>query len=168
MIGLITDVISHAILSRIIGSRSHLRIQFFSFGIGALVSGILLILILGFMQLGVADRLGYFMLHMIVYATFGFVFFNMVNANISSLRVRILKEYLVRDPTPIPLSELYRIYSAAEMLSSRLVRLETGKQIECRNGRCYLMKRGIVWIGKFFSGMRLLLLLNQAPNGIKK
>jgi hypothetical protein len=105
-----------------------------------------------------ADKAGYFVLHCLVYATFGFCFFNMINANISSLRVRMLKEYLAREPAPIPIAELQARYSPSEMLFVRLERLQHGRQIEYRAGRFYLRSRSISLIGKFFAGLRSLLL----------
>jgi hypothetical protein len=81
-----------------------------------------------------------------------------ISANVSSLRIRILKEMLAQDPAPMENAALRAQYSASEMLLSRLARLERGGQIEARAGRYYLRKSGISLIGRFFAALRRLLL----------
>jgi hypothetical protein len=105
-----------------------------------------------------ADRAGYLALHMLIYACFGFCFFNVISANVSSLRVRILREMLAQDPKPMEKAVLRQRYSSRDILLARLARLEGSGQIEARDGRYYLRKGGILLIGKFFIALRRLLL----------
>ena len=98
------------------------------------------------------------MLYVITYACLGFCFFNMINANVSSLRVRLLKEYLSHDPAPLSDAEIFRRYPVRQILEARLARLESGRQIYVSAGR-YYVRRGIVtFIGRFFAVLRRLLL----------
>lgn len=160
--GLAADVVLQAVLSRFASSEAYLRVQFFSFGAGLLVTAMLLFALHSGSRFAPMDNTGYALLHMLAYAAFGFIFFNTINANISSLRVRMLKEYLARGPAPLADAELYAKYPAADMVSARLARLEAGGQILARDGRYYLKGRGVAMIGAIFAALRSLLLGNRA------
>jgi hypothetical protein len=160
--GLVADVVLQAVLARFAASEANLRLQFMSFGAGLLVTVALLFALLSGSRLTPVDNIGYGLLHVLAYACYGFIFFNMINANISSLRVRMLKEYLARSPVPLSDAELHAKYPAADMVSARLARLEAGGQILLRDGRYYMNGGGIAMIGAFFAGLRYLLLGNRA------
>jgi hypothetical protein len=89
---------------------------------------------------------------------FGFFFFNLISANVSSLRVRILQEMLRRHPAPMDDSLLVARYSARDILRTRLSRLQQVGQIEARQGRYYLRRSGILVIGGPFAALRRFLL----------
>ena len=156
--GLFANIVLQAALSRLVIGAGHIRLQFLSFGAGAFLTVIILAAMLFRWPFTAADRAGYLALHILIYACFGFCFFNVISANLSSLRIRILKEMLEQDPVPMGNAALSARYSAHEMLLSRLVRLQSGGQIEARAGRYYLRKSGISLIGKFFGALRRLLL----------
>jgi hypothetical protein len=156
--GLLTDVLLQAALPRLATRSGHIRLQFFSFGAGAVTTVILLAAMMYRWPFTAPDRAGYFVLHFLIYACFGFCFFNVISANVSSLRVRILKEMLARHPAPMGNAALRAQYSAREMLAARLARLERGGQIDARAGRYYLRKKSIALIGGFFAALRRLLL----------
>lgn len=160
--GLAADIVLQAVLSRFAASEANLRVQFISFGAGLLVTAALLFALLSGSRLVAMDNAAYALLHVLAYACFGFIFFNMINANISSLRVRMLKEYLARAPAPLADADLHAKYPAADMVSARLARLEAGGQILVREGRYYLKGGGVAMIGAFFAGLRNLLLGNRA------
>jgi hypothetical protein len=160
--GLAADVVSQAVLSRFASSEANLRVQFISFCAGLLVMAALLFVLLSGSRFGPIDAAGYVMLHVLAYACLGFIFFNLINANISSLRVRMLKEYLARDPAPLSDAELYAKYPAADMVSARLARLEAGGQILARDDRYYLKGGGVAMIAALFAGLRCLLFRNKA------
>lgn len=160
--GLAADVVLQAVLSRFAFSEANLRAQFMSFGAGTLVTIAVLLALLSGSRFAPVDKISYGLLHVLAYATFGLIFFNMINANISSLRVRMLKEYLARGPAPLADAELYAKYPAADMVSARLARLEAGGQILVRDGRYYLKGGGVAMIGALFAGLRSLLLGNRA------
>lgn len=160
--GLAADVVLQAVLSRFVSGEANLRVQFISLGAGLLLTALLLYFLHSGSRLVPMDNIGYALVHLLTYACFGFIFFNMISANISSLRVRMLKEYLARGPAPLADAELYAKYPAADMVSARLARLEAGGQILARDGRYYLRGRGVAMIGAFFAGLRSLLLGNRA------
>jgi len=156
--GLLADMVLHAALARLVVRAGHIRLQFVSFAAGALVTLALLTAMLFGSPFTTADTAGYLALHMLIYACLGFCFFNVISANVSSLRIRMLKEMLRLDPAPMEYAALCARYSAREMLLSRLARLESGGQIEVRAGRYHLCKGGLSLVGRFFAGLRRLLL----------
>jgi hypothetical protein len=156
--GLLVDTVLQAALARLEIRAGPIRLQFLAFAAGAVVTVLLLCVMLSGAPFSTADKAGYLLLHLLIYACYGFCFFNVISANVSSLRVRILRELLAQDPTPIPAATLSAHYSAREMLLSRLTRLESGGQIEARDGRYHLRKGGIALIGRLFAVLRRLLL----------
>jgi hypothetical protein len=156
--GLALDALLQMILVRIVAGDAHVRLQFVAFGTGMILTATLLAGMLWQVALPMADRVGYLALHCAAYACLGFGLFNVINANVSSLRVRMLKEYLANDPVPLPDEAVYRRYPAREILEARLGRLERGGQIEARGGRLYLRGGAVVRIGHFFAALQRLLL----------
>lgn len=157
-IGLTGNVLLQIILVRLVPGGAHLRIQFLSFGFGIVITALILVDLLGQSQFAPVDRMGYLLLHLITYACLGFCFFNMINANVSSLRVRLLKEYYSHDPFPLPDAAIFQRYPSGEILEARLARLESGRQIYMTGG-CYYVRKGVVTlIGQFFAVLRRFLL----------
>lgn len=156
--GLAVDVFVHLVLARVLPGGAHVRIQFIAFGAGMAVTVAALAAVLWRQPLAAADRFGYLCLNAIVFACLGFGLFNVINANVSSLRVRMLKEYLALDPRPLPDEAMLRRYPAREILAARLARLEAGGQIHLVDGRYHAHNGGVVLIGRFFGALRRLLL----------
>ncbi len=158
LLGLVVDMLAHAILARMLAGGAHVRIQFLSFGLGMVVVASLLAVLLWQSPLSPVDRIGYLMLHLMVYFCMGFGLFNVINANVSSLRVRMLKEYLSAEPRALTDAEMFARYPAAEILNARLERLVTGGQIRLQDGRYYPCEGGVALIAAFFSILRRILL----------
>ena len=133
------------------------RQQFVSFTCGLLITAAGLIFGLNHQSVGRMDYLGYFALDFLSYVFLGFCFFNAINLNISSLRIRMLKEYRGQSQLPLSDSLLMARYNVREMLDVRLKRLEAGRQIH-RSGERFYSRHGIaVWIGHLFAGLRQIL-----------
>lgn len=156
--GLLADIALQAALPRFATRTGPIRLQFLAFGAGAVVTLILLVAMVLGGTYTAADRLGYIAMHLLIYACSGFCFFNVISANVSSLRVRILREMLALHPAPMDDEVLHARYSAREMLAARLVRLQAGGQVEERAGRYHLCKSGLSLVGGIFSALRRLLL----------
>jgi hypothetical protein len=161
--GLVVDAIVHIVLIRLVHGSAHLRTQFLSFGCGALVTaGILAYLVSG-SPLNSLDRVCYFILHLLIYICLGFCFFNVINANVSSLRLRMIKEYLRNEPVPVSDAAMYHLYPAEELVTARLVRLVSGGQIVQAKGRYFFRPSAVVFIGRCFSALRRLLMSSRPP-----
>jgi len=158
LLGLATDVAMQVILARLPLTVGHLRRQFISFGAGLVVVLAVLWLLLRSLPLGPLDRVGYSVLHLGSYAFGGFCFFNVINLNISSLRIRMLKAYLQQHPRPLADEVLMATCSAAGMLDSRLQRLLDGGQITRSGDRFHPRPGFVTFIGGLFAHLRRLLL----------
>jgi hypothetical protein len=158
MAGLAVDLLLFVLLVHIAVREAPVRMQFVAFGAGLAVTAFGLAAMLAGSPLSAVDRVGHFLLHMLAYACFGFVLFNVINANVSSLRIRMLKEYLAHDPAPLADADMFRRYPAREILEGRLLRLQAGGQIEARGGRFHVSGTLVVVVGRFFAALRSLLL----------
>ncbi|MDZ4799038.1 MAG: hypothetical protein SGI92_12805 [Bryobacteraceae bacterium] len=158
LLGFAMDMLAHAVLARAFPGGAHVRIQFVSFGFGMAVVITVLAYLLWQYPFSPTDRVGYLLLHIMVYTCLGFGLFNVINANVSSLRVRMLKEYRAADPEPLSDAAMFARYPAAEILAARLTRLSAGGQIYARDDRYFPRKGGVALIARFFSILRRLLL----------
>lgn len=158
VLGFAVDILAHAVLARIFPGGAHVRIQFVSFGLGMAVVAAVLIPLLWQYPFASMDRIGYLLLHTMIYTCLGFGLFNVINANVSSLRVRMLKEYMSADPAPLSDAAMFARYPAGEILAARLARLLAGEQICVKDGRYYPREGGVALIGQFFAVLRRLLL----------
>src|SRR5260221_11938924 len=156
--GLLVDVALQAVLARLGTRFGPIRLQFVSFGAGAVVTLALLAEGTASISASTQDKAAYVVSHMLIYACYGFCFYNVIGANVSSVRVRIVKELLAQYPAPMPVAVLSARYSASEMLRARLARLESGGQIEALQSRYYLRKRGMGLISVIFAGLAPVLL----------
>lgn len=158
ILGLAVNVMAQFVISRLPLAIGHVRRQFLSFGCGLAAVGLWLALRLpsaGFTPLAGA---GYVALHLLSYVMVGFIFFNVINLNISSLRIRMLKEYLREYPQPLADRVLREKYHTRGMLEARLERLTHGGQISQRGDRYYFQHSLVVVIGHFFAFLQKFLL----------
>lgn len=158
LLGLAVDVAMQVILARIPLAIGHLRRQFISFGVGFVIVMATLWLLMRQSPLSAVDCAGYGLLHVAVYVFGAFCFFNVINLNISSLRIRMLKAYLQEHPRPLPDEALMATCSAAGMLTARLERLLDGQQIRMADDRIYFRYGVVRVVGLFFQGLRRFLI----------
>ena len=152
------DVGAQLILARLALPVGHIRRQFVSFGVGVVAVVTLLASLLPSRGLDSTDVVGYALLHLLSYTCLGFCFFHVISLNLSSLRVRMLREYFRHHPHPLADEALMARYHVDEMLNARLGRLLSGHQIIVSADRFY-SRRGIVtFIARLFEWLRALLL----------
>jgi len=156
--GLVLDVAAQLVLCRIPMGIGHVRRQFMSFAAGMAAVAIGMTVLLARRHLPGADLAGYMALHLLTYAFLGFCFFNVINANLGALRVRMLKEYLAQDPEPLADVSLNARYEVGAMLDARLARLMDGRQILLTDGRYRSQPGGVTLIAGIFRRLRRLLL----------
>lgn len=158
LLGLAVNIAAQIVISRLPLTIGHVRRQFLSFGCGLAATALWLARSLPAAHLARPDAAGTGALHVLSYALLGFIFFNVINLNISSLRIRMLKEYLRVHPQPLPDAVLREKYHTRGMLDARLERLAGGGQIIWRDGRYYVHRGLVVVIGHFFAFLQKLLL----------
>ncbi len=158
ILGVAADFMVHVILARLAAPAGPVRIQFVSIAAGFAVTLAVLAAMLVDLPVTGGDRVALSAMHLMAFACLGFILFNVVNANVSSLRIRMLKEYLARDPVPLDDKDMFLRYPAREILEGRLDRLQSGGQIEARDGRFRVSGRLVIAVGRFFAALRALLL----------
>jgi hypothetical protein len=90
------------------------------------------------------------------YLALAFGFWAFVNLNITSMRIRILRE-LLRAGGRMALSDMAVLYTPAERLRRRLERLEKGGQIMTEDGRWLLGSWQVLAVAQCVEAMRSLL-----------
>lgn len=156
--GIMVDVAGQILLSRLPLKLGHVRRQFVAFGAGLIAVVALFAGLRPGRGLGWTEEIAGLAMGAMTYAFLGFLFFNALNANLSSLRVRLLKELLARGPEGMSVAVLLERYGAAEILNARIERLAAGGQLVQRGDRYYFQPRGVAVIGHFFAFLRNLLL----------
>lgn len=156
--GVIVNMLAQIFIGRLPLSLGQVRRQFISFGCGLFVTVGWLGFTIPYAELTVSDLAARAALQLMTYGMIGFIFFNVINSNISSLRVRMLKEFLQAFPDPLPDQVLRQKYRTDAMLDARLERLLNGGQIAHRNGRYYFQPSAVAAIGRFFAFLQNFLL----------
>jgi hypothetical protein len=156
--GLALNVLCQLIISRLPVSLGHVRRQFVSFGLGLVFTAIAAFGLLSCQRPPAIDFAGYLGLELVSYVFMGFCFFHVINLNISSLRIRMLKEYFRQDPLPLTPETLLLRYNVGAMLDARLERLQSGNQVYTSQGRYLSRPGGVVAVGRIFSLLRWILL----------
>jgi hypothetical protein len=158
LVGLMVNALAQLALGRLPLPIGQVRRQFISFGFGIAATVGLLVAQAHQGRPSGMDLWGDFLLGTGTYVCLGFCLFNLINANLSSLRVRMLREYLRVSPTPLSDAHLTALYPAGLILDSRLERLGAGGQIIEVGGRYQARDGAVVKIATFFAALRRLLL----------
>lgn len=98
---------------------------------------------------------------LMTYAALAFGFWAFLNLNLTSLRIRLLREAL-HQPVGMPLEEILRRYSSDETLARRLERLKKNGQLAHSSGRWYLNRSSFLIIARILEGTRALLIPRAA------
>jgi hypothetical protein len=91
------------------------------------------------------------------YLALAFGFWAFLNLNITSIRIRLLRQ-LRRAGGHMPLSDMAVFYTPAERLRRRLERLEKGGQIRCEDGRWRLRSWQVLAIARCVEAWRSFIL----------
>lgn len=85
------------------------------------------------------------LLNLVGYLAFFYCYFHFVNLNMTSLRIRVLLEFLDA-PDGLSQDDILRLYDARELTARRLVRLVRQGQLVDRDGRFVVRGRSLVAI----------------------
>jgi hypothetical protein len=106
---------------------------------------------------GNGEVLDAWLLGVVTYLALAFGFWVFINLNITSLRIRMLRQAL-RAGGNIAVADLLGLYSPAERLHRRLERLQRGGQLE-RVGDCWRLRSWqILLIARSIGALRMLVL----------
>jgi hypothetical protein len=139
LVGLAVDVVAHLAATWILRlPKLYPRLL-----VGAAAGGAVTLAIAVFavctLSLGMMDAAALVAFDGVTFAILSFGYFNFVQLNISSLRVRIANE-IHDSPTGLDAAELMALYNARRVVDERLDRLARGNQIVERDGRYYHRK----------------------------
>jgi hypothetical protein len=96
--------------------------------------------------------------NLVIASALGFCYWNFLNLNITSLRIRILREMLQMDGYSMTHVDLRSRYGESEMLDRRLQRLLTAKQIQYKNGRYTLQSTPLLWLANILRQLRRIII----------
>jgi hypothetical protein len=103
---------------------------------------------------GFADT---WLLEIATYAALSLCFWAFLNLNITSLRIRMLRE-IYRAGGNLAIADIVDRYAPSERLQRRLSRLESGGQIKHENGRWLLGSWQVLFIARCIEALRTLVL----------
>lgn len=98
----------------------------------------------------------------LTYIALAFGYWTFLNLNLTSVRIRIIRELLHR-PNGASRAELLQQYSAEEFLQRRLERLHVGSnQFSYSDGRWRLRKRTLLFVALTLRALRMLIIPKRA------
>jgi hypothetical protein len=114
----------------------------------------------------VADLAGLWSTLGLTYIALAFGFWAFLNLNMTSLRIRILRE-LLHSEHGMARAELFERYSAEEFLRRRVARLERSGDLALIDGRCSLGSRKLLYVDLCLKFLRDVILAGTArrPDG---
>lgn len=113
---------------------------------------------------GVLNAIAVWVFVVVSFLGFAYNYWVFLNLNITSLRIRTLRDLLEHEEG-VSLSNIMAQYSLAEMLRRRLERLEHGKQITCTDGRYQLASGKLMILHHTLAVLRAIILPASARNG---
>jgi hypothetical protein len=150
--GLLADTAAHLLLCRCLRPRNLLPPLGVAFLVGLGVVALIDALVLQRGSAGSPDWLGYTLLNCATYAALAFNYWAFVNLNVTSLRIRLLKE-LVAD-NAMPMDVLLRKYNAADVVDRRLARLTGWRQLRVVDGQFFGDRPGFLLLARTLDAVR--------------
>jgi hypothetical protein len=124
-------------------------------GLAVVVGVTLALLVLG--QTGLRDSLGLLTLNLLTYLALAFGYFNFINLNIASLRIRMLQEMWLSDEG-MTREQLLAHYSTDDVIALRIARLTRGGHLVEREGRFYRGRLRFLLVARIFDLLRVSIL----------
>jgi hypothetical protein len=153
---------SHVLLSRTVGNRGHYFPLFLGCLVGLATVFANSVAVLVLMQSGVLDGIALVAMNVVCYLAFSFGYFNFINLNIASLRIRMLQE-LAESGGEMPVEKLTSLYNTNAMIAVRINRLVSGGHLIEREGCYYSGKQKFLLVGRIFDFLRLVILGSKLP-----
>ena len=83
-------------------------------------------------------------------------YFLLINMGMSALRVRVLEE-LNQSYNGLTMDEIVERYSSKEIVQKRIDKLTAAKQIFIQGNRCFINKKSVLLVAKFYDTMKLII-----------
>ena len=162
IIGLSVNVLSQ-ILSVHASSRIGLSMLLGLFA-GAVVCGSI---VLGVSSADIISKMD-MMVVLTSYLALSFCFLAFLNLNITSLRIRMLRELLRRDAHGLKLEDINSLYSSAEMFDRRLDRLVRTGQIVRKENKWVIKSNKLIFFVTVSKWLRMLIFSTSDSHAIQK
>ncbi len=157
MLGLAVYCVSHVLASRMLRDRGHYYPLLAGCGCGLAATLVFSAAGLWLLRLSAADFLALLAMNVAAYLAFSFGYFNFINLNIASLRIRMLQELAERGGE-MPAEDLAGLYNTQQIIALRISRLTEGGHLIEREGRYYSGKQKFLIVGRIFDALRLVIL----------
>ena len=105
----------------------------------------------------VMELMGQLALNLLTYVALGYCYFHFINLGETARRIRILRE-LLDSKGGLTLEAILERYNAADIVSNRLRRMIRNRQIVLHDGRFYMRKSVLLYMGKTINGLKRVLL----------
>ena len=165
--GLAVYCLSHIAACHTIRNRGNYLPLVVGCGFGLAATAEISFAALLWMQCGLADGLALAGINVIAFLAFAFGYFNFINLNIASLRIRMLQE-LADAGGRLPAERLSSLYSTENVIAVRIDRLARGGHLVERGGRYYSGKWRFLFVARTFDLLRWAILGQQSllsPSG---
>lgn len=145
LIGLMINALSHVMCSRRFAGGRHLTAILAGFTAGFLTQAGLGLFFWPRMPYGLVDNLAHLAMSAFMYVALAYGYFVFINLNVTSLRIRILKELYTAGNEGLPGQTLLSLYNPNEIFETRMRRLANWGQL-VENGNRYLPRGRGFWI----------------------
>lgn len=166
-LGLAVDVVTHLLATWVLPIRGLYARLLFGAVWGSAVTAVLTWHGVGDLTGGSTLKAGYFLFNIATFAILSFGYFNFVQMNLSSLRLRIANE-LIDKPEGVTPADLLARYGAHEIVEQRLARLSRGNQIEARDGRFYHRKSLVFLIALAMDSTKRIVLRRRIRDSFRR
>lgn len=164
--GLATQILIHVLLSRVLPEHSPWRLQFIGFCLGLLLTIFLVILIVNENDMSTSTLISTLIIDIGTVVSLGFCYFTFVNLNYTSLRIRLLREFVMHGGK-LNLADILQEYSTDAILNTRLVRLLNAGELQFDGKYYYLGTQSrFRMIGSLLEWFKCL--LNVGSNRIER
>ena len=164
VLGLGIYCLAHIVAGRLVRRRGHYFPLFLGCGCGLAAAFTVSLWALALMRAGLLDCLAFIVMNLVAYLAFSFGYFNFINLNIASLRIRMLQE-LADSGGEMPVDALARLYNTEAVIALRIDRLVRGGHLIEREGLFFTGKRQFLLVGRIFDFLRWAILGSKLPSG---
>ncbi len=155
--GLAADFLCHVLAAWLGGERRPFLCILAGVAGGLLVMAALSVWALAGMGVAMADWLAFLAFNGVTYLALAYGYYNFVQLNITSLRIRILQELLAAEHS-LRVDELLEQYGARELVEKRIARLTAGNLIVLKDGRFYGRSSPLLLVARGIHFMKLVVL----------
>ena len=157
VLGLLVNTLTQLLICRLMKSTGLLKSIVFGFGAGFAAVAACDIAWYQHATPDVMQLTGQTALNLLTYIALGYGYFHFVNLGETARRIRLLRE-LLDSKEGLTQAEILERYNAADIVSARLQRMLRNRQIVLHDGRFYIQKPALLYMGKTINILKRILL----------